>query len=79
MGNLNVKCLAACACYYPSPMAVNLSLLLNSIGLIILLASIRMGFRMFLVKSSGFMFLNEFLFAGFVLVHILICVACGNW
>ena len=34
---------------------------------------------MFLVKSSGLSFLNEFLFVGFVFVHILICVACGNW
>ena len=48
-----------CSCHCPSPMAANLSLLLNSVGLIILLPSIRMGFRMFLVKSSGFSFLNS--------------------
>ena len=33
---------------------------------------------MFFVKSSGFMFLNYFLFVGFVFVHIFICVSCGN-
>jgi len=38
---------------------VNLSFLLNSFGLIILLPSIRMGVRMFCVKSSGFSFLNS--------------------
>jgi len=43
-------------CYCPNPMAVNLSFLLYSFGLIILLPSIRMGVRMFFVKSSGFMF-----------------------
>jgi len=43
----------------PSPMAANLTLLLNSSGLI-LLPSIRMGVRMFCVKSSGFSFLNSF-------------------
>ena len=41
-------------------MAANLSLLLNSFGLIIFLPSIRMGVLMFFVKSSGFSFLNSF-------------------
>lgn len=53
------KSRVTCACYCPSPMAVKLSLLLNSSGLIILLPSIRMGVRIFLVKSSGFSFLNS--------------------
>jgi len=48
-----------CSCHCPSPMAANLSLLLNSVGLIILLPSIRMGVRMFCVKSSGLSFLNS--------------------
>ena len=37
---------------------MNLSLLLYSFGLIILLPSIRMGVRMFCVKSSGLSFLK---------------------
>jgi hypothetical protein len=41
-----------CACYYPSPMAANLSFLLYSSGLIIL-PSIRMGVRMFWMMFLG--------------------------
>lgn len=46
--------------YFPSPMAANLSFLLNSSGLYILLPSMRTGCLMFLLKSSVFRFLNSF-------------------
>jgi len=70
----NVDSCLIVLCVCSESYGCELSLLLNSIGLIILLPSIRMGFRMFCVKSSGFMFLNYFLFVGFVFVHIFICV-----
>ena len=43
----------------PSPMAANLTLLLNSVGLIILLPSIRNGVFMCCLKVSGVSFLNS--------------------